>query len=1451
VEYASGRTEVVPQSLRLLLLSGDWIPLDLPKQIKALVEDVQAISLGGATEASIWSSLYSVEKVDPNWKSIPYGRPMTNQHFYVLNEFMEDCPDWVPGQLYIGGIGLAKGYWQDEDKTGASFIIHPRTGERLYRTGDLGRYLPDGNIEFLGREDFQVKISGYRIELGEIEAALKEHPEVRDCVVTAVGDLRGSKRLVGYVVADLKETEVKYLKPAALRAFLRQKLPDYMIPSDYIFMDAIPLTPNGKVDRKKLPTPDEEELDKERTYTAPRTAQEEALADIWAHILKIERVGIDDSFFELGGDSLLATQLTSQVRRTFNVELSLRDFYDAPTILNLAEKIPQLMEEQDGGVKGVVTLPQVVPDLDQRHLRFPLTNIQHAYWIGRTNIYQLGNISTLFYFEIENDHIKLEGLNLAWQRLIERHEMLRTVILPDGQQQILQEVPRYQFEIMDLRGQDQKVVAAELDAIRQEMCRLMLPANRWPLFDIRVTRFGNNRVRLHISFDALIVDAWSLFILIREWYQLYENPDASLSDLDLSFRDYVLTEVNFQDSHLYSRDREYWLNKLPQLTPPELPLARDPGSIKEPRFTQRSFTLASDVWQRLKSRIVRNGLTPSGFLLTAYADVLGIWSKNSRLTINLTLFNRLPLHPQVNEIIGDFTSLTLLAVDSSSEETFIARAQQLQQQLWQDMDHRYFSGVEVMRELAKLQRRAQNPVMPVVFTSALSFGSFNHDGLSKMGEFIYRISQTPQVWLDHQVFEQDGALRLIWDAVEELFPKGLLDDMFDAYCRLIQRLADEEKAWQETGCQLIPSAQIEKRAAVNATDASVSSEMLHTLFANQVPRQPDHPAVISSNHTLSYEELSHRSSHIGRLLRKNGAEPNTLVAVVMEKGWEQVVGVLGILQSGAAYLPIDPTVPRERLWHFLDDGEVSLILTQSWLEEKLEWPEDIQRFSVDKMELTDTDKDARPLNPVQRPEDLAYVIYTSGSTGLPKGVMIDHRGAVNTILDVNRCFGVKPEDRVLALANLNFDLSVYDIFGTLAAGGTIVLPEATGTKDPAHWLELMAQKQVTIWNSVPALMQMLVEYASSRTEVMPQSLRLVLLSGDWIPLDLPDQIKALVNDVRLIGLGGATEASIWSNLYHIEEVSPDWKSIPYGRPMVNQRFYVLNEFMEDCPDWVPGQLYIGGIGLAQGYWRDEEKTKGSFIIHSRTGERLYRTGDLGRYLPDGNIEFLGREDFQVKISGYRIELGEIEAALKEHPKIKNAVVIATGDQKGEKHLVGYAVPAQGEKISQDEIQGFLRGKLVEYMVPGSLMILDALPMTPNGKVDRKELPLPGQLPSKPEVTYVGPRNELEQAIASVLQKVLEIKRASIHDKFFNLGANSLHIVRIQNKLKEILKQDITVLDLFENTTISDLAQYLTSDRGEHRSVQQAQRRAEARKGATGKRKIRKKSLIKNNGMSMN
>jgi amino acid adenylation domain-containing protein len=1053
-------------------------------------------------------------------------------------------------------------------------------------------------------------------------------------------------------------------------------------------------------------------------------------------------------------------------------------------------------------------LPTIVPEPNKRYEPFPLTDMQHAFWVGRSGVFELGNVANHGYYEIEGENLDLERLNRGLQKLIDHHDMLRAIVLPDGQQQILETVPPYQIEVLDLRGKDQNEVESELEIIRDRLSHQVLPADRFPLFEFCVTLLDEERFRLHVSYDLQIFDAWSLFRLFDQWFQLYQNPQLELQPLEISFRDYVLTEQKIQKTELYERSQNYWLGRLDSLPPaPDLPLEKRPSELKQHLCKRYARRLEQTQWQQLKQRAAKAGLTPSGVLLAAFTEILTLWSKNPKFTISLALFNRLPLHPQVNDILGDFISVTLLAVDNSSTAPFTQRAFRLQQQLWQDLEHRYFSGVRVTRERAR--RKGTTPsAIPIVFTSTLGLDALGQETctFSHFGKLVYGISQASQAWMDVQVWEEKGELTFNWDVVEELFPQGLIQDMFEAYCQLLKDLVSSEAIWLETNRQLLPPSQLAQRSLVNDTAAPISEQMLHTLFTAQVAARKNESAVISSQRHLTYQELYELSNQVGHKLRSLLLTPNQLVAVVMEKGWEQIVAVMGILVAGAAYVPIDPNLPQERREYLLKNSQVSLVLTQSWLKEKLAHSEEIVVLCLDNQDVANETRE--PLEPIQSPDDLAYLIYTSGSTGVPKGVTITHRGAVNTILDINQRFNVTPGDRVLALSSLSFDLSVYDIFGTLAAGGTIVVSE-TSDRDPDRWAKAIAQHQVTIWNSVPALMQMMVDYAAENSQVLA-NLRLVLLSGDWLPLTLPTQIQALAKDARVVSLGGATEASIWSILYPIETVDPAWKSIPYGRPMVNQHFYVLNELLEPCPVWVPGELYIGGIGLALGYWQQEAKTAASFITHPRTGERLYRTGDLGRYLPDGNIEFLGREDFQVKVGGYRIELGEIESVLIQHPAVDKAVVVVAGKQLNEKRLVAYVVVHQ--EISCHELQCFLREKLPEYMIPSAFMYLENLPLSANGKIDRRALPNPEILLQELEIAYAPPQNQLEQSIVTVWQTVLNLEKVGIDRNFFEIGGNSLLIAQVYIKLKNALSNGIeariSIVDLFKYPTIRSLAKYL-------------------------------------------
>lgn len=1070
---------------------------------------------------------------------------------------------------------------------------------------------------------------------------------------------------------------------------------------------------------------------------------------------------------------------------------------------------------QQGESQPSPSFPEVRPDPENRYQPFALNDIQQAYLIGRSEGVELGNISCHTYNEVDVEDWDAERFEAALRKLIERHEMLRCIVLPDGRQQILRETPSYRVEVDDLRSLDPAAAAARLEETRARLSHAMHPVDRWPLFEFRLSRLDPRRSRLHVSMDLLIADGRSFEILFAELMRIYRDPEAVLPPLEISFRDYLSALNSLEHTRSFHDSRQYWLARLPTLPPsPELPLAKHPASVERPAYKRRSARLDAAVWRALKEKAAARGLTPPGVLLAAYAEILALWSKTARFTLNLTLFNRLPLHKQANDIVGDSTSINLLEVDNAAPDSFAIRAGRQKEKLWQDLDHRYFSGIRVMRELARFQGIGPRAMMPVVFTSLMNLDD-RAEGTAwpfRLGEPVYAITQTPQVYLDFMVQEDRGTLILNWDSVDELFPEGLIDDMFGALRLLLQDLEAEPAAWERTlaenALRLLPPAQREARRRANATQAPLTENLLHTGFLGQVAKRPTQTALCTPTMRLSYTELYARACEVEQELLRRGVEPNQLVAVLMEKGWEQVVAVLGVHFAGGAYLPVDSDLPEERQRYLIEHGNAKVVLTQAALLQSPGIPAGVDRLAVDL--LPPQEAGAPVPRQRQKPEDLAYVIYTSGSTGLPKGVMIDHRGAVNTVLDINRRFRVGPDDRVLALSRLNFDLSVYDIFGLLTAGGTIVMPAADSTLDAGHWARLVAEEKVTLWNTVPALMQLLVEQAE-KTKGRGESLRLVMMSGDWIPVPLPGHIRQAFPRAEIVSLGGATEASIWSILYPIENVNPNWKSVPYGKPMLNQTFHVLSSGLAPCPVWVPGQLYIGGIGLARGYWRDEQKTAASFLVHPTTGERLYSTGDLGRYLPDGNIEFLGREDFQVKVHGHRIELGEIEYHLLECAGVENCTVTVREDKPGEKRLVGYVVAKPGVDLEAADLRERLRSKVPGYMVPSTIVSLDRLPLSPNGKVNRKALPAPTSGGAETVGGAAGPRDPVELRLTQLWEELLETRPIGIQDNFFDLGGSSLLAVRLFAQIETRFGKKIPLSALFRTPTIESLASLLRED----------------------------------------
>lgn len=949
-----------------------------------------------------------------------------------------------------------------------------------------------------------------------------------------------------------------------------------------------------------------------------------------------------------------------------------------------------LEKEGVGDVDAVEQKPIIIQNQADRYKPFPLTDIQLAYVIGRENaVLGMSNVSSHVYFELETRNLDVERYQAAWRKLIERHDMMRCIILPNGQQQVLEKVPPYKIRYFDLGSASDGEKKDKIDAIRDELEQKVKASDVWPMFDIYITHLGEEIYRIHLSLEGLFGDVLSFKTMLLDLKRFYEDPSLSAEPLELTFRDYVLSLENRRNMDSYKEARTYWRERITTLSPaPAMPVFAEQDIKKRPKVKRFAGELNREDWTRLKDMGTERGLSPTSILLAAFAEALRLWNRETNFCLNLTLFNRLPLHPEIESLVGDFTDTLLLESKAGPDMSFEERAKALRDRLWADLDNRQFSGMDVLRELNRYRSEKEQQYMPVVFTSSFLMGDYSN-ALTTMTldgnpvEVVFSASQTPQLLIDHQVFEDRGRLGIHWDVRSEYFQPGYLNALFGAYTGLLERLASDPAVWGQREVVTLPPDQLARRARYNDTDGSLPDGLLHVPFLEKAEELPNAVAIIAPGRNLTYAEVANRAAAVAREL-EGRVQPNELVAVAMSKGWEQIVAVIGILCAGGGYLPVDPTQPAERLALILKDGGARTVLTQSRFASSVHWPEDVALLSVDTLDEDDTQR-FRNGSSVQSPDDLAYVIYTSGSTGTPKGVMIDHRAALNTVLDINSRFHIGPSDRTLALASLSFDLSVWDIFGTLAAGGAIVLPEAEKEKEPAHWLELVEREGVTVWNTVPTMMQMLVEYrAAVRKGAGKGSIRLALLSGDWLSLHLAGQIREHFG-AEVISLGGATEASIWSILYPVGDVDPQWKSIPYGKPMRNQRFHVLNQFLQPCPEWVPGPLYIGGVGLARGYWNDPQKTKESFITEPSSGERLYRTGDIGYFHPDGYIVLLGREDNQCKVNGFRVELGEVEHALRKHSGVKEAVVIPVCNEGV--HLKAFIVPKNGDHSLYKHLEG--------------------------------------------------------------------------------------------------------------------------------------------------------------------
>jgi amino acid adenylation domain-containing protein len=1081
-------------------------------------------------------------------------------------------------------------------------------------------------------------------------------------------------------------------------------------------------------------------------------AMREAVAD--AIGTKPAAIDDDDDLIGHGIDSITVMRLAAGWRRN-GVPLKFADLIGKPSLRAWWALAAERMSAEPAAPERV-TVDDSAP--------FELAAMQRAYWVGRSQSQSLGGVSAHFYAEFDGSSVEPGRLERAVRALMSRHGMLRARFGEDGRQQILPESTWPGITVHDLRGEP--LAAAE--ELRRRLSHLRLSVEEGEVFDVQLSLLSCGVTRTHINIDMLVSDALSYQLILAELAQLYLHPDEDLPPVSYSFPRY-LAEAAARRSGTVDRARSYWHERLPELPgAPQLPLADDPDRLVRVGISRRHHWMTPVDRQRLAQRAAGFGLTLPVTLATAFAEVLARWSGEPRFLLNLPVFDREELHPDTARLVGDFTNLLLLAVDLSEDRPFAEQAKRVQRRLQSDMANAEYPGVAVLRDLAR-ERPGDWMMAPVVFTSAIGLGElFGPDVRRCLGDPVWTTSETPQVWIDQQVTEQDGGLLLNWDVIEELFPPGVIDAMFAAYLELLGWLCEAD--WAQPAPALLPASQAAVRAAVNDTGPAHPGRLLHQDFFELSAREPGRDALLWGDEgRMSYGELATRALVVAARLVADGVRPGDTVAVTMAKGPDQVAAVLGVLAAGAAYVPVGVDQPDLRRDEIYARAGVTEVLTA-----------------------------VPAVGPVlpgpvpASPDDLAYVIYTSGSTGTPKGVEITHRAAGNTIDEINSRYGIGPRDRVLAVSALDFDLSVYDIFGLLSVGGATVLVEEQARREARRWAELVRRRDVTVWNTVPALLDMLLVVRDVR------QLRLAMVSGDWVGLDLHGRLKDAAPRCRLVALGGATEGSIWSNAFEVSEVPGHWRSIPYGYPLRGQRYRVVDGRGRDCPDFVAGELWIGGAGVARGYRGDPERTTRHFAHYA--GECWYRTGDLGRYWPDGTLEFLGRTDHQVKIRGHRIELGEIEAALTDHPGVRQAAATRLGTSR-----IGAAVVTEEDPdVTSAGLRAFLASRLPAYMLPDELVVLAELPLNANGKVDRGTLPALISA-SAAQTRGEAPLGPLEFELARQWAALLDVDDVGRSDSFFALGGDSMLATRLLENLRPRFGVEVTLRQLFTGPTIADLA----------------------------------------------
>src|ERR1700685_3816696 len=1392
------RLKALPRSVRVVNLAGEALSPMLVKQVYAQETVNKVFNLYGPSEDTTYSTWECLQR-DELGAGVAIGRPIANTQAYVLGPGMEAVAVGVVGELHLGGEGLARGYLDRPELTAERFVPNPFSqsgGERLYRTGDMARWRRDGKLDYIGRGDDQVKLRGYRIELGEIEKVLGSHERVEQAVGMVREDQPGMKRLVGYVV---KKAGVEVLLEKELQTYLKQRMPEYMVPNAFAFLEQMPLTLNGKIDRKKLPMPDVRHGQEEQVR--PRSSSEEILLGIWEGVLQQEKISVEANFFDIGGHSLLATQLISRIRNVFSVELPLRILFQAPTVQEMAERIEQERRKD----AGLAILPIGRASREQG---LPLSYAQQRLWVIDQLMPGQATYNLPVAFRLEGE-LNREALRWSFQEIVRRHEVLRTRF-PQRDGVPFQEivgVEQWSMEEVDLSGGDEEGARGEEEVGKQVQAEVERPFDleQGPLLRVKLLQVAEQEHVLLLNMHHIVSDGWSMGIMERELialYNAYEAGQASpLAELGVQYGDYAVWQREWLQGGGLEEQVEDWRKSLEGLEALELPSDHPRSGVGSQAGASVGWELSQQVSARLKQLSRKEGTTLFMTLLAGFQLLLSRHSGQGDVAVGTPIAGR--RWSETEELIGFFVNTLVLRTQIRGEESTRELLGRVREAVLGGHEHQDVPFEKLVEELRPARDLSRTPLFQVMFVMANvgASGEWKLAGIKSRGMDISSSSEKFDMTLAAE--EHEGKIRGGLSYRSDVFAELSMRRLVKHFENLLGEMAGDGE--RPVG-QLRMLEEEEREQVVyewNRTNADYGREKsVQEMFEEQVGWRPEAVAVMYEEQELTYGELNRRANQLAWDLKGLGVGAEVRVGICVERSLEMIVGLMGILKAGGAYVPLDPSYPAERLKFMAEDADVVVLLTQERVQETttLSCPRVIcweQEWAAIQQESCEN-----PASCGDR-ENLAYLIYTSGSTARPKAVGI-RRGSVLALLHwAEEVYEEEDIAAVLASTSICFDLSVFEIFVPLSRGGRIVV-----VKNVLDWAEIAGRKTVTLVNTVPSAMAELV-----RLKALPRSVRVVNLAGEALSPMLVKQVYAqeTVNKVfNLYGPSEDTTYSTWECLQRDELGA----GVAIGRPIANTQAYVLGPGMEAVAVGVVGELHLGGEGLARGYLDRPELTAERFVpnpFSQSGGERLYRTGDMARWRRDGKLDYIGRGDDQVKLRGYRIELGEIEKVLGSHERVEQAVVMVREDQPGMKRLVGYVVKKAGvEVLLEKELQTYLKQRMPEYMVPNAFAFLEQMPLTLNGKIDRKKLPMPDVRHGQEE--QVRPRSSSEEILLGIWEGVLQQEKISVEANFFDIGGHSLLATQLISRIRNVFSVELPLRILFQAPTVQEMAERIEQER---------------------------------------